>query len=107
MTSPSYEARVILALQAIRNDKKLSVRAAVKLYDVRRTTLQNRLAGRLSRINQQGGRRAEGHGRGAEEAPDQSFKAVRKTNRKKAGVLWCQDQRARCRMQSARRRSRA
>jgi hypothetical protein len=49
MPSPSYEARVILALEAIRNNENLSVRAASKLYDVRRTTLQDRLAGRPAR----------------------------------------------------------
>ena len=49
MSSPSYEARVILALEAIQNAEKLSIRTAAKLYDVRRTTLQDRLAGRPAR----------------------------------------------------------
>ena len=49
MESTSYESRVILALKAIENDPKLSFRAVAKLYNVQRTTLQNRRAGRLAR----------------------------------------------------------
>jgi len=49
MPSSSYEARIILALGAIQNNKNLSIRAAAKLYDVPRTTLQDRLAGKPAR----------------------------------------------------------
>ena len=45
MGSPSKEARVLLALAAIQNNKKLSVLAAAKLYDVPETTLRRRRAG--------------------------------------------------------------
>src|SRR5437667_6135815 len=46
---PPAEARVIIALKAIRNDKKLSVRAAAKIYEVPRTTLTRRRASRHTR----------------------------------------------------------
>jgi hypothetical protein len=49
MSSSSYEARIILALEAIQKDKNLSIRVAAKLYDVRRSTLHDRLAGRRAR----------------------------------------------------------
>jgi hypothetical protein len=45
MGSPSKEARVLLALAAIQNNKKLSVLAAAKLYNVPETTLRRRRAG--------------------------------------------------------------
>jgi len=40
-----------LALRALQNDKDLSVRAAAKIYNVNRTTLAQRRAGRPSRRN--------------------------------------------------------
>lgn len=49
MSSSSYEARINLALDAIQNGPKLSIKAAVKHYDVRRTTLQDQLAGQPTR----------------------------------------------------------
>ena len=49
MPSTSKEARVILALEAIRNDEKLSLRAAAKLYNVPESTLRSRRAGILVR----------------------------------------------------------
>ena len=49
MPSTLYEARVILALEAIQNDKDLSIRAAAKIYDVPATTIRRRLAGRPAR----------------------------------------------------------
>ena len=49
MASTSYEARIILALEAIRNNSDLSTRAAAKLYNVQRITLGNRLTGRPAR----------------------------------------------------------
>ena len=49
MESTSYEARVILALEAIKNNEKLSVRAAAKIYNISHTTLYQRRRGRSSR----------------------------------------------------------
>jgi hypothetical protein len=43
------EARVVLALKALENDEKLSLRAAAKLYDVPVSTLSYRRAGRTAR----------------------------------------------------------
>jgi hypothetical protein len=45
------ESRVILALEAIQNDIKLSIRAAAKIYKVNRVTLSNRRAGRPARCD--------------------------------------------------------
>ena len=49
MASISYEARINLALEAIQNNKKLSIRAAAKIYNIDRTTLAQRRAGRPTR----------------------------------------------------------
>ena len=49
MDLPPAEARVILALEAVKRDKKLSFRAVVKLYDIPLTTLLYRRAGRPAR----------------------------------------------------------
>ena len=49
MPRPSNEARVILALEALQNDEKLSLRAAAKLYNVSSSTLGDRRAGRPAR----------------------------------------------------------
>ena len=49
MPSDSYEARLILALEAIKKDNKLSVLAAAKTYNVSHTTLRQRRAGRPAR----------------------------------------------------------
>ena len=46
MPSTSNEACIILALQALENDKNLSERAAAKVYGVDRRTLGRRRAGR-------------------------------------------------------------
>ena len=51
MASLLYEARVILALEAIRKDQKLSIRAAAKTYDVSDRTLRRRRDGHLIRYN--------------------------------------------------------
>ena len=48
MRGQSTEARVIFAIEAIRSSKKLSCRAAAKLYNVPETTLRNRMKGRTS-----------------------------------------------------------
>ena len=44
-----YEERVGLAIQAIRKDATLSERRAAAIYNARRTTLQDRRAGKASR----------------------------------------------------------
>ena len=49
MSSTSNEARIILALEALKKDPKLSLSAAAKLYSVPYTTLPNRRAGRPAR----------------------------------------------------------
>ena len=45
----SNEARLLLALQALQDDKNLSLRKAAEIYDVDYTTLFHRRAGRLAR----------------------------------------------------------
>ena len=45
------EGRVILALQALQNDKNLSVSAAAKIYNVNRMTLTRRRAGKPARCD--------------------------------------------------------
>lgn len=42
MESSSNESRTILALQALENDPKLSVRKVAQIYKVSRTTLTRR-----------------------------------------------------------------
>jgi hypothetical protein len=49
MESSSKESRIILAIQAMENNPRLTTRAAAKLYEVPRTTLQERRAGIPSR----------------------------------------------------------
>jgi hypothetical protein len=49
MATTSKEARVILAIEAIQNSQKLSIRAAAKLYNVADRTIRRRLAGRPAR----------------------------------------------------------
>jgi len=49
MGTPSNESHIILALQALENDPRLSVRKAAKLYNVSRTTLTRRQNGKHSR----------------------------------------------------------
>lgn len=45
------ESRVILALEAIKNDKNLNVRAAAKIYDVPAMTICDRRDGRTARCD--------------------------------------------------------
>ena len=45
----TQESRIILAIEAIRTCKKMSQRRAAKLYNVPRTSLANRIAGRTPR----------------------------------------------------------
>ena len=49
MASLLYDARVILALEAIRNSINISIRAAAKIYNVPATTIRRRRDGRTVR----------------------------------------------------------
>ncbi|KAM9874672.1 transposase [Verticillium dahliae] len=49
MATTNEEANIQLALQTMRNDKRLSARAAAKLYSVTQTTPSRRLKGMASR----------------------------------------------------------
>jgi len=49
MATPSYEARVNLALGAIQMDPDLSIRAAGEIYNVNKNTLRNRRDGKPAR----------------------------------------------------------
>jgi hypothetical protein len=49
MEIQTQEARIILAMEAIRSSKKISQRSAAKIYKVPRTTLSARIAGRSYR----------------------------------------------------------
>jgi hypothetical protein len=49
MEIQTQEARIILAIEAIRSSKKLSQRSAAKIYKVPQKTLSNRMAGRTYR----------------------------------------------------------
>jgi len=51
MLSTSKEARVILALEAIENNPKLSIRAAAKLYNILASTLCRRRSSQPIRYN--------------------------------------------------------
>jgi hypothetical protein len=51
MECSSNESRIILALKALKRDPNLSIRAAAKVYQVARTTLECRQAGRKSRCD--------------------------------------------------------
>ena len=50
MQIQTQEARIILAIEAIQSSKKLSRRAAAKLYNIPETTLRARITGRPSRL---------------------------------------------------------
>jgi hypothetical protein len=43
------EARIILAIEAIRTSRKLSCRKAAKIYNISHSTLSDRMNGRTSR----------------------------------------------------------
>ena len=49
MENSSIESRIILALEALKKDPKLSIQSLASIYKVSRTTLQHRLTGRQSR----------------------------------------------------------
>jgi len=48
MLVQTQEARIILAIEAIRTSKKLSRRKAAKIYEVPKSTLRNRMNGRTT-----------------------------------------------------------
>jgi len=49
MENPPKEARILLALQAIKNDYKLSIAAAGRYYNVLPSTLRDRRNGKPAR----------------------------------------------------------
>lgn len=49
MNTDSYEARVNLALQALENDRRLSIRAAARTHNVSERTVRRRLPGNRAR----------------------------------------------------------
>ena len=51
MGSPSKEARLLLALEAIQNNKSLKLYTTAKLYNVPVTTLRRRRAGKPVRCD--------------------------------------------------------
>lgn len=50
MEIQTKEARIILAIEAIRTSKRLSQRSAAKIYKVSESTLRDRMAGRTYRL---------------------------------------------------------
>ncbi len=48
MSPPTQEARIFLAIQATRSPAKMSVRHAVKTYEVSEATLRHRIKGRVA-----------------------------------------------------------
>ena len=50
MANSSQEARVLLAIEAIKSSKKLSIRAAARTYNVPYTTLSSRMSGRTPKV---------------------------------------------------------
>ena len=44
------EGRILLAIQAIKKQEKLSIREAARIYDIPHTTLYARLRGRQNRV---------------------------------------------------------
>ena len=51
MSPPLKEARVVLALEALRNDEKLRLKAIAKLYNIPALTLRRRRAGKPVRCD--------------------------------------------------------
>ena len=56
MTEQTLEARIILAIKAHRTTPRLTIRCAAKLYDIPRSTLQHRIAGRASKADKKNGK---------------------------------------------------
>ena len=57
MQSFSNERRIILAIQAIENNKNLSCRQAAKIYEIPEATLRHRMNGRTSKPDSRNARR--------------------------------------------------
>jgi len=51
MGSPSKERQIQLALEAMRTNKNLSIRKAAKIYKAPRSTLADRVRGRIARAD--------------------------------------------------------
>jgi len=47
MLIQTQEAQIILIIKAIRTSKKLSYRKAIKIYNIPKTILRNRITGRI------------------------------------------------------------
>src|SRR5450432_4690838 len=48
MSIQTQEARIILAIEAIRTSQKLTLTATAKIYDIPRSTLRDRMKGRTT-----------------------------------------------------------
>ena len=51
MESSSNERKIVMALKAFKKNPKLTIRAASRIYEILRTTLMERRAGKQSRNN--------------------------------------------------------
>jgi hypothetical protein len=56
MPVQTQEARIILAIEAIRTAKRMSIRRAAKTYDVPKSTLRHRMKGRVAKAEIRNGR---------------------------------------------------
>ena len=56
MPVQTQEARVILAIEAIRTAKRMSIRRAAKTYDVPESSLRHRMKGRVAKAEIRNGR---------------------------------------------------
>jgi hypothetical protein len=56
MSSQTKEGRIFLAIEAIRTNKKMSIRRAAKAYDVPEASLRHRLNGRVAKREKRNGR---------------------------------------------------
>ena len=52
MNSQSQEVKILLAIQAIRTNKKLSIRHVANTYDIPRTALRDRMKSCISRAEE-------------------------------------------------------
>jgi hypothetical protein len=55
MAAPSQEARITMAIEAIHSSKKISRRAAAKIYNVPESTLRTRMDGAAALTNRRPG----------------------------------------------------
>ena len=56
MNSQSQEARILLAIQAIRTNQEMSIRCTAKTYDVPQTTLRDRMKDCVSKVEERNAR---------------------------------------------------